>query len=287
MIQRVEDLEKGLLRKRSAQAEREFRPSVRPMYRNSDAKPRPEHVGSCILLNVDGVPILSTAAHVLDSLTAGYTLYVGGEGETSPVRIRGGVIGATPKPNGDRDLDHYDCGFWRIPENAVRELGAVEFLDASRLSDNRADISRRYYMGMGYRLKRNRSAIDHREKIISNFLSRYSGTVSEMPKLAGKLGVSGAEHMFLTLPKYGQDEDDHRINTFGPVGFSGGPLLDLGDFTLPEAYTPDSPCRTSLSGMMIAHYPRSRAIAAVKIGIIIEAIRRRLRGPLHPYTLGP
>jgi hypothetical protein len=31
-------------------------------------------------------------------------------------------------------------------------MGAVEFLDASRLSDNRADVDRRYYMAMGYRL---------------------------------------------------------------------------------------------------------------------------------------
>lgn len=256
------------------------------MYRNSDARLRPEHVGSCILLNVDGLPILSTAAHVLDNLTAGWTLYVGGHGETSPVRVRGGVIGATPKPGGNRDRDHYDCGFWRIPDDAVQELGAVEFVDASRLSDNREDVTRHYYMGMGYRLKRNRSAIDHKSKKISNYLSGYSGSVSAMPKLAQKLGVSGAEHMFMALPKYGQDDEDRRVNTFGPVGFSGGPLLDLGDFTVEEAYAPEAVHRATLSAMMIAHYKRSRAMGAVKIGFIVEGIRRRLRPPTSPVRFG-
>ena len=282
MIESWEDRASKLLRKRSAEARREFRAAVRPMYRNSDSKPRLHHVGSCILLRVDGLPILSTAAHILDSLTTGYTLYVGGQGETSPVRIRGGQIGATPKPAGDRDLDHYDCGFWRIPEDAFTELGDVEFVDAAGFSDDSVEADRRYYTAMGYRLKRNRSAIDHRAKRISNHLSTYSGSVTAVPNLAEKLGVSGAEHMFMPLPKFGQTEDDARVNTFGPVGFSGGPLLDLGDFTLEEAYRPDYPHRPTLSGMMIAHYPRFRAMGAVKIGIIVEAIRRRLRRPSSP-----
>jgi len=72
MIENWDDFAKRLLRTRSAEAERAFRSSVRPVYRNSDAKSRPEHVGSCILLNVDGQPILSTAAHILDNLREGY-----------------------------------------------------------------------------------------------------------------------------------------------------------------------------------------------------------------------
>ncbi len=36
------------------QAERDFRASVWPVYRNSAANPRPEHIGSCLLLDIDG-----------------------------------------------------------------------------------------------------------------------------------------------------------------------------------------------------------------------------------------
>jgi hypothetical protein len=286
MIESWEDLAKVLLRKRSSEAQRDFRSSVRPMYRNSDANPRPEHIGSCILLNVDGLPILSTAAHILDNLTEGYSLYVGGPGGTHPVLIRGGVLGATPKPNGSRRRDHFDCGFWSIPGEVVPELGAVEFLDASRLSDNSADVDRRYYMAMGYRLAANKSTIDHRAKTIGNRLSRYSGSVVQIPNLAEKLGVSGAEHMFLTFPKYAQDEDDRRVTAFGPVGFSGGPLLDLGDFTVVEAYAPGSSYRATLSGMMIEQYPQFQAMVGVKIGFMVDEIRQRLRRFTSPVRFG-
>jgi hypothetical protein len=282
VIETMDDLATKLLRTRSKEAQQDFRPSVRPMYRNSGDRLRPEHVGSCILLNVDDMPILATAAHILDNLRAGWTLYVGGQGDpTSPVRIRAGNIAATPAPNGNRNLDHFDCGFWRLPDEAVRELGDVKFVDASRLADNREDITRHYYMVMGYRLKRNRSAIDHKAKIISNRLSRYSGSVSAMPRLADELGVVGEAHMFMELPKFGQDEDNRRINSFGPVGFSGGPLLDLGDFTLMEALAPGYVHRASLSGMMVAYYPKFRAMAAVKIGFIASSIRQLLR-PTSP-----
>jgi hypothetical protein len=188
LVESWEDRAKKLLRKRSAEAERDFRSAIRPMYRNSDAKPRPEHIGSCILLKVDGQRVLSTAAHILDNLTEGWSLYVGGAGSTRPVLIRGGVLGVTRKPGSNRHRDHFDCGFWRMPDQAVGELGVVDFLDASRLSDNRPDFDRRYYMAMGYRLAANKKAVDHRAKTIGNCLSSYSGSVVEIPKLAKKLG---------------------------------------------------------------------------------------------------
>ena len=160
----------------------------------------------------------------------------------------------------------------------MRELGPVEFLDASRLSDKTADVSRRYYMAMGYRLAANKSTMDHQAKTIGNRLSRYSGSVVEIPKLAEKLGVSGAEHMFLTFPKYAQDEDDRRIKAFGPVGISGGPLLDLGDFTMTEAYAPGSTYRATLSGMMIEQHREFQTMVGTKISFIVDGIRQRLRG---------
>lgn len=280
MAETWEALAKKLLRKRSAEARRAFRLSVRPMYRNSEDDPRLEHVGSCTLLNVEGIPTLSTAAHILDNITAGYSVYVGGDEETHPVLVRGGALRTTPMPPGGRDFDHYDTGYWAIPVGALPKLGNVEFIDASRLADNSADHSRRYYMTTGFRLKRNRYAIDHRAKRITNRPSRYSGSVVEVPKLTAKIGVSGAEHMFLALPKYGQDEDDRRVPTFGPRGFSGGPLLDLGDFTLEEAYAPDTVYRASLAGMMTGYYPEYRVMAAVRIEYVVAGIRLRLGHPV-------
>lgn len=42
-----------------------------------------------------------------------------------------------------------------------------------------------------------------------------------------------------------------RTTQSAPTGFSGGPLLDLGDFTSPEAYFVETTHRANLSGILI------------------------------------
>jgi hypothetical protein len=281
MIKTLEELEKALLRERSAQAVRDFRSAVRPIYALDARGPNPvlKHAGSCILLKIDGHAILSTAAHILDERKRDVPLFVGGPVGTRPVPIEGGVLRTTTAPEGNRGLDHFDGGFWKMPDDAVLALGAVEFLDASRFSRNRAPADRRYYMAMGYRLSRNKGAIDKRTKTIGNRLSRYSGSVVEIPELAAKLAVSGTEHLFLRFEKHAQAEDESRVNAYDPTGFSGGPLLDLGDFTSAHIYTSDRTHRAALSGMLIEHHPEHRAMVAVRIGSIVAGIRRSLGRP--------
>jgi hypothetical protein len=277
-IESLDDAEKALLRERSARAVRDFRPAVRPIYASetNSPNPAPKHAGSCILLEVDARPILLTAAHILDARKAGVPLFVGGPVGTHPVLIDGGVVRTTIAPRGDRDLDHIDHGFWQMPDGVVQALGAVEFLDASRISYNRAPVERRYYMAMGYALSRNKDTIHRSDRTIGNRLSRYSGTVVELPALAAELGVSGTQHMFLRFEKHAQGEDDNRMNAYDPMGFSGGPLLDLGDFTLGDAYASDRTYRATLSGMLIEHRRKHRALVAVKIGPIVEGIKRSI-----------
>lgn len=279
MIETLEQAAESLLRERSAQAMRDFRPSVRPLYTLDSGKPNPglKHAGTCILLNVDGCPILSTAAHILDRRKKGELLAVGGPVGTRPVPIVGGVLKATTPPQGDRALDRVDCGFWKMPDDAVRSLGEVKFLDASRISHNRAPAERRYYMAMGYARSRNKDAIDQSARTIGNLLSRFSGSVVELPALAVELGGSGAGHMFLRFEKHAEAEDGTRVNPFDPNGFSGGPLLDLGDFTSEHAYARDRTQPAALSGMLIEHNRKHRAIIAVKIGPIVSGIKTFLR----------
>jgi hypothetical protein len=279
VIETLEQAAEALLRERSAQALRDFRPSVRPIYTLDSSKPNPElkHAGTCILLIVDGCPVLSTAAHILDRRKKGELLAVGGPVGTHPVPIVGGVLKATRPPQGDRALDHVDCAFWKMPDGAVRALGNVTFLDASRVSHNRAPSDRRYYMAMGYARSRNKDAIDRSARTIGNLLSRFSGSLVELPALAAELGGSGAGHMFLRFEKHAEAEDGTRVNPFDPNGFSGGPLLDLGDFTSEQAYARNRPQPATLSGMLIAHKRRHRAMVAVKIGPIVSGIKAFLR----------
>lgn len=281
MIESPLEAAKTLIRLRSAQAARDFRRAVLPIYelRTSGTRPKLKHAGTCVLLKIDGSAILVTAAHNLDGLKDGIQLSVGPPPGTNPapVPIVGGVVRSTPRPPGGRRRDAVDSAFWKMPDDAVRALGNVWFIDPLRISHNRAPVNRRYYMAMGFAQSRNRRSIDNARLAIRNRLSRYTGSVEEIPALAAELGVSGADHMFLNFAKRAQAEDDGMVDAFSPDGFSGGPLLDLGDLLSEDAYSPESTHRSSLSGILIEHRPKHKAMVAVKIGPIVAAIRKYIQ----------
>jgi hypothetical protein len=254
------------------QAERDFRASVRPVYGNSAAEPRPEHIGSCLLLSVDGVPIVATAAHILDQIDE-RALYIAGLPGTSPVPIFGGARTATPKPDRNRNSDHFDTAIWQPPPHSVNALGPVDFLDASRISDNREPSAGRLYTAIGYPVSRNKKAVNHATRSISTHMSMYTADVEEMPELAYKLGVTGSDHLFLRFETQAFTGDGERVNTFGPRGLSGGALLDLGEFDSPESYARDPKRSALLAGMVIEYYKKHRALMAVRIGPIVNGIR--------------
>jgi hypothetical protein len=260
------------------QAEREFRASVRPIYRNISALDRrPMHIASCLLLNIDGTPVVSTAAHVIDHLRES-PLYIGGSLGAGLVPIIGGRIRSTSAPGGDRNSDHFDSAFWEPPPSTVAAMGKVEFLSASRLS-RALPAPGKLYTAIGYPVSRNKQAIDHAANSITTRISMYTANVETMPGLATKLGVSGAEHFFLRFEKRAFTGDGASTNTFGARGLSGGALLDLGDFTSPESYSRDPRGSALLSGMVIEYYKGDRALVAVRIGEIVNGIRRALALP--------
>jgi hypothetical protein len=276
MIETLDDAENRLLRQRTAESARVFGHSVLAIYKlvMRGPNPRMTPAGSCVLLSIGGHYIMSTAAHVLDDRARGDEIYVAGSSKLVP--IQHGMIRTTTAPRGDRDFDHVDCGFWAIPRAEVGAFGDVHFVDASQISPNRAPTDRRYYKAMGYRFSRNKNLIDDRIKEISPARSGYSGTLSDNPELAKALGVSGAGHMFLNFGTHVFDEEGNPANAFSPVGFSGGALTDLGDFTDVAAYSTGTTWRPTLSGMLIEHQPKYKAMIAVRIERIVEGIRRQL-----------
>jgi len=271
---------KTLLRQRSNQAFRDFRLAVRPIYALYARGPnrRLQHGRTAVLLRIDGRAVMVTAAHVLDPISSGIPMFTSGPVGTHPVEIKG-RIQATPLPAGGRHHDHVDSAFWEMPDDVVAALGGVRFVESWRISQNKAPIERRYYMAMGYAISRNKGAIDHAARGIGNRISRYSGSVVEIPALAAELGTSGANHMFLSFEKRAHSEDDAPVDTFGPKGLSGGPLLDLGDFVSEAAYSADAMHQASLSGILIAHKKKHKAIVAMKMGPIVASIRKYLQTP--------
>ena len=258
------------------QAQRDFRASIRPIYRNSARKPRPVHVASCLLLNVYGTPIVCTAAHVADDLRE-HSLFVAGAVGTGLVHIQTHAVKAAIAPDGNRESDRFDTAIWKPSAPAVAALGAVQFLDASRIASGQTPTDNRLYTAIGYPRSRNKTKANHAAKSIDTRISMYTAGVEAMPGLAAEIGVSGAEHLFLRWQERSFKSGGASENTFRPRGLSGGALLDLGEFASPESYARDPNRSALLSGMVIEYYEEHRALVAVKIGAIINSIRLALR----------
>jgi hypothetical protein len=233
------------------------------------------HIGSCLLLEIDGRRVLSTAAHITDWLVTS-PLFVGGLIGTHPVKIDGTVRTTTP-PAGNREFDHFDCAYWPVPEEVAAALGSVKFITASMVSHNRASTQWRVYTAFGYPVSRNKNAIGHGYRSIEIRMSMYTGHVVEIPAArAATFPEAGKGHLFLNFEEQAFAADGERMNTFGPRGLSGGALLDLGNFTTPDIYASGRRHTATLSGMLIEHWPAERVVVAVKIGSIVEGIRRDL-----------
>jgi hypothetical protein len=175
VIELLEESEQRRLRECATQAAEDFKDSVRPIYGSSGATDRlPEHIGSCILLDIDGTKVVSTAAHIADEIKKGATLFVAAPPRPQLVPIIGGYVKATTAPGRDRLLDHSDCAFWQVPDGVVEDLGAANFLAAARLSHNRAPLERRYYTALGYAVSRNADGVDHVQRSISIIPSMHT-----------------------------------------------------------------------------------------------------------------
>jgi hypothetical protein len=262
------------MRECATQAAAEFVDSVLAIYRSNEASERlPEHIGSCILLDIDGTRVITTAAHIIDNIPEGATLFVATAGRSQLVPIVGGKIKTTPKPKGIRDLDHSDSAYWQMPDEVVAILGPENFLGPSRLAHNRSPQERRLYTALGYAIERNAREIDHERRAISFVPSIHTSNAISEPKLARRLKSKEDQHIFVRFTKYAEDAKGVEMETFNPQGFSGGALIDLGDFTSYEIYAGDIKHRARLAGVIIEYHKDRGALVAVKIGPIVTGIR--------------
>jgi len=269
---RIETLDSALRNRRHEVSEvvaEKFWPSVRAMLYSKDGR-NPEIVGSCTLLQIDGRRFVVTAAHLLDGLET-HEIYVSGSVGTEPVQIIGMTYSTASPPQG-RDHDKIDIGFWGIEEPLAEKLGAVSFIVSNRFSLNRAPFENRMFVALGYPVSRNKRNIDHVRKSIKTTLSKYTAELDCDPSVPKAFGVSGNDHLFLKHHKYSETATGEKQRTFKPVGLSGGPLIDLGNFATLDRYASDTTISGYVSGMIIERFAKHKVLVATRIHRIVEAI---------------
>lgn len=257
------------IKERTDHAQNHFFPSVRPIYWATPSGIA-EAVGSSFLLQVDGKQYLVTAAHVLD-LNKDSTLYVAG---SNALEMITGIAGVTKAPASGRLDDKYDFAFMELPQDFIERLGTESFIDANDVSQNRGTLDGRCFMALGYPASRNKA------KPISVAGTRvrakawaYSNTIHTDTKIFDAVGVSSETHLLLKFGKKSKAFTGETTSSINPQGASGGILADLGRID-PKSLAPSAQLTPRLAGILIEHHAASKAILAVKIQSIIDAIRK-------------
>lgn len=193
---------------------RRARASVRPIYRNKGL--RPEQLGTCSFLEIDGADYLVTAAHVVDNHRSN-TLFVGQRaliGITLTFR-------STVPPAGKRANDKLDFGFARL-DGSWRNHG-IEPMAVSALIDRDDAL---LYSAIGYPNSRNRKYNPVKSTVRPTVRQFISSPVND-PAAFAAIGLSPDVHLALRRdPKYALS-GGARVNPFEPRGMSGGMIFAL------------------------------------------------------------
>jgi hypothetical protein len=247
-----------------------FRNSVRAVLASENGR-KPEIIGTCLLIEIDNCGYVVTAAHILDNLNT-HSIYISGAIGTQPVQVSG-AVNTTKLPVGGRKFDKVDLAFWEIDQTQVQQLGDVAFINSSRFSHNQAILTNRLYLAMGFPASRNKKSVNNPNKSIKPTLSRYTAELLADQSLNDELGVTGADHLFLKFHDKSETSDGKIRNTFEPKGLSGGPLIDLGNFTTPTKYDTTLTQNTFLAGMIIEKNHNHDVLVAIRVQVIEKSIR--------------
>ena len=247
---------------------KEFKPSIRAVYvadNNGDLS----HLGSCVLLSINQENYLLTAAHIVDKAQKA-TLYI--NGTANELVCINGLFMITNKPELGRDADHYDFAWLHLSDKLIELCGKDDFITEERLIEGAESSEGIIYLALGYPCSKNEP--NRFKKTISPNYFRYADMVKSDKKLCQKLGISGADHLFLNYNfKHSKNERGFLINAIKPQGLSGGALVDMG--TIADWNKPGFKAVGKLAGLIIEGHKDHKVVVAVKMNNIVNSIKQK------------
>jgi hypothetical protein len=245
-----------------------FETAVRPIYA-SNAWAHPEHIGSSMLLAINDVRYLLTAAHVIDWTKRG-SLYVAGQMHLIAIEAEFFITNAA-----NRDDDPYDFAFAKLAPAMIEELGNVKYITENEICMRPGAGIGHAFMTLGYPNSKNKK-IDNVKKGVPSVIWPYSTNVvndTVLTAIAKELAVSGEDHIFIKFNKRSKAITGQIANSLKPRGIRGGALIDLGNFARMEelAKPPKVGC---LVGLLIEHHAKHKAMVSTRMSIIIREINK-------------
>lgn len=240
---------------------RRARASVRPIYRNKGL--RPEHLGSCSFLEVDGSDYLVTAAHVIDSHEQ-HTLFVGQRkfvGITLTFR-------STVPPAGKRAKDKIDFAFAPLDDSWRRR--GIEPIPVSALVER---VKAPLYSALGYPNSRNRKYNPVKGTVKPTARQFISNPVED-PAAFAEIGLSPNVHLALRRdPKYALSRGT-RVTPFEPRGMSGGMIFGLYGVQSPAVLAGLESPLVVPEAIVTERSAKHKLLFGTRLSSIIDAIRR-------------
>ncbi len=247
--------------------------SVRAIY-GATENGKPDHIGSCVLLDYHGEKILVTAAHVIDENDF-TSLYISGENKLVQIVVSCLI---TAKPNNDRDKDKFDFAVLPISDELASNLGDVYFIPESNWELHDLPAKDRYCLALGFPNSRNKK-IDAARNIVKLEPFVYTSTLKSDPELFEEIEFSIADHYLLDFcSKHSKDSSNKITNSIRPKGVSGGGLFLIEDMANPDSYRPEAECSGKFLGILIEQRKNKKVLVFTKISTIKKALTLRSSG---------
>lgn len=252
-------------RRCAVEARRLYRDSVRPVFRRTPDG-RPELFGSSVLLEIEGVRCVATAAHVLDGHEDA-SIHIGGREEFLPLDL---TFTATTAPDGKRDKDSIDVAVARLSESHLAQLGDVPFI---RASDQMIDVPvgpSQFFLTVGYRASQNKPPRPNGPMPPLRVFT-YNGLGADVPATSGRL-FGGKYNFAVDYPKWAKRPNGETIKTTSPKGVSGGAIFLLGDLADPAQLGSMKPHHPRLAGIAIECLGQEKVLIGTKLQAIRDAL---------------
>lgn len=242
--------------------------AVRPVY-GATENGEPFHIASCVLIEIGSLHFFMSAAHVID-WNENTTLYIGGKDDL--VQIEGECYRTTIE-SGQRNSDKYDIAFMVLNIEIIEKLGDVRFILPHEVDPNDAARKGKAYFALGYPNSKNKNRSRFQKKIKLDPLI-FTGTSAESYSY-NKLKITDHTHLLIKYNKRKvKDEFGKKMFAPDPWGISGGGVWRLHDFRQIESI--GSKLREEkLVGMLLEWHRSEAVIMAVRISILIEAIKNK------------
>jgi hypothetical protein len=241
-----------------------YRGAIRSIYSLKDGTNIPEQLGTCLLLKLNGVPMLLTAAHIIDEHRT-RPLFLGA-GRLHPIS---GDFLTTVAPGGDRKLDRYDFAVQKLPPSIVRALTPRDFITDREVAPALPPPDS-FLVAMGYANSKHRW-IDIESRKIQTRLWRYGAFRIGDSNRYNELNLNPDHHILMRYQKKSSTPSGRVERSVRPIGASGGAVFNLRRITHPDYLEPNKFPQPLLQGLLIEQIEGEDVIVAVNMRLILDA----------------